>query len=91
MEGAETNIGRQVLSGVVGSCHISCVFQAFQPGGNGARSFNVDPTGKFLIALMQRTKEIIPLRIDADSGKLSPAGAKLTLPAPVCAKFIELT
>jgi len=65
--------------------------EAFQPGGSGARSFNVDPTGKFLIALMQRTKEIIPLRIDLESGKLSPAGPKLTLPAPVCAKFIELS
>jgi len=62
--------------------------EAFQPGGSGARSFNVDPTGQWVFALMQRSNTITPLRFDLDAGKLSRAGEPLTLPAPVCAKFV---
>jgi 6-phosphogluconolactonase len=62
----------------------------FQPGGSGPRSFGLDPTGAYLIALMQRSNSIIPLRVDQQTGKLSPAGEKLELPAPVCARFLEV-
>jgi 6-phosphogluconolactonase len=62
----------------------------FQPGGNGPRSFGIDPTGSFLIALMQRSNLIIPMRIDPENGKLTPWGDKLDLPAPVCARFVEV-
>lgn len=64
---------------------------AFQPGGSGPRSFSLDPTGQFLIALMQRSNAVIPLRVDQTTGKLSHAGDKLDLPAPVCAKFLEVS
>lgn len=63
--------------------------EAFQPGGNGPRSFNVDPTGNWLFALMQRSNTIVPLRFDSATGKLSAAGETLSLPSPVCAKFVE--
>jgi 6-phosphogluconolactonase len=66
------------------------LIEAFQPGGNGPRSFSIDPTGNFLMAMMQRSNLIIPLRIDPQSGKLSIAGDKIELPAPVCAKFVEV-
>ena len=66
-------------------------FDAFQPGGIGPRSFALDPTGQFLIALMQRSNAVIPLRVDQSTGKLSHAGDKLDLPAPVCAKFLEIS
>jgi 6-phosphogluconolactonase len=62
--------------------------EAFQPGGMGARSFNVDPTGHWLFALMQRSNTIVPLRFDVSSGKLTPAGGAVSLAAPVCAKFV---
>jgi 6-phosphogluconolactonase len=62
--------------------------EAYQPGGSGARSFNVDPTGQWLFALMQRSNSIVPLRFDLASGKLSSAGGPVTLAAPVCAKFV---
>ena len=64
---------------------------AFQPGGNGPRSFGLDPAGQFLIALMQRSNGVIPLRVDQSTGKLSPAGDKIVLPAPVCAKFLDIS
>jgi 6-phosphogluconolactonase len=62
--------------------------QSFLPGGQTPRSFAVDPAGKFLIALMQRSGTIIPLRIDQQTGKLTPAGDTLKLPVPVCATFL---
>jgi 6-phosphogluconolactonase len=61
--------------------------QVFFPGGETPRSFAIDPTGRFLIALMQRSNAIVPLQIDQRSGKLSPNGAQLKLPSPVCAVF----
>jgi 6-phosphogluconolactonase len=66
------------------------LFETVLPGGNGPRSFGVDPTGSFLIALMQRSNLVVPLRIDPENGKLTPGGDKLDLPAPVCARFLEV-
>jgi 6-phosphogluconolactonase len=65
------------------------LMEAFQPGGNGPRSFNVDPTGKWLFALMQRSNVVVPLRFD-EAGKLSVAGERISLPVPVCAKFVAM-
>ena len=64
--------------------------EAFLPGGETPRSFSIDPAGKFLIAMMQRTGTIIPLRIDQETGKLTPAGDTLKLPVPVCAVFLAV-
>jgi 6-phosphogluconolactonase len=61
--------------------------EAFLPGGSGPRSFNVDPTGQWVFAMMQRSNTIVPLRFDAASGKLSRSGDPLPLASPVCAKF----
>jgi 6-phosphogluconolactonase len=62
--------------------------EAFVPGGETPRSFSIDPTGKFLIAMMQRSGTIVPLRIDRETGKLTPNGDPLKLPLPVCAEFL---
>jgi 6-phosphogluconolactonase len=64
--------------------------ESFVPGGETPRSFAIDPTGAFLIAMMQRTGTIIPLRIDRSTGKLTPNGDPLRLPAPVCAQFLPI-
>ena len=63
--------------------------EAFVPGGNGPRSFNIDPTGTWLFSLMQRSNTITRLRIDKTTGKLSPTGETLPLASPVCAMFVE--
>jgi len=65
--------------------------EAFIPGGETPRSFAIDPTGAFLIAMMQRSGTIIPLRIDPESGRLTRAGDTLKLPFPVCAEFVAAT
>jgi 6-phosphogluconolactonase len=64
--------------------------ECFVPGGETPRSFAIDPTGAFLIAMMQRTGTIIPLRIDLSTGKLTPNGGPMRLPAPVCAQFLPI-
>jgi 6-phosphogluconolactonase len=64
--------------------------ETFPLGGNTPRSFNIDPTGGYLIAMLQRSDLIVPLRIDSETGKLSRAGDNISLPIPVCAKFMEL-
>ena len=64
------------------------LIEAFVPGGETPRSFAIDPSGAFLIAMMQRTGTIIPLRIDPQTGKLSPAADPLKLAVPVCAEFL---
>ena len=64
--------------------------ETFPLGGNGPRSFNIDPTGGYLIAMLQRSNFIVPLRIDPETGKLSRAGDQISLPVPVCAKFLEI-
>lgn len=62
--------------------------ESFLPGGETPRSFAIDPTGAFLIVMMQRSGTIIPLRIDPQTGKLTAAGDVLKLPVPVCAEFL---
>jgi 6-phosphogluconolactonase len=62
--------------------------QSFLPGGETPRSFAIDPTGSFLIVMMQRSGTMTPLRINPESGKLAAAGDPLSLPRPVCAVFV---
>jgi len=64
------------------------LLETFIPGGETPRSFAIDPTGTFLIAMMQRSGTIIPLRIDPESGLLAKNGSSLNLPFPVCAAFV---
>ena len=44
----------------------------------------------YLFAMLQRSNAIVPLRIDRQTGKLSRFGENIPLPAPVCAKFVEV-
>lgn len=66
------------------------LIEAFPLEGNNPRSFNIDPTGGYLFAMLQRSHAIVPLRIDPQTGKLSRSGENVPLSAPVCAKFVEV-
>jgi len=67
------------------------LIEAFPLGGANPRSFNIDPTGGYLFAMLQRSNAIVPLRIDRRTGKLSRSGEDIPLPTPVCAKFVEIS
>ena len=52
---------------------------------------DIDPTGGYLFAMLQQSHAIVPLRIDPQTGKLSRSGENISLSAPVCAKFLEIS
>ena len=58
-------------------------------GGKTPRNFGLDPTGAYLLAANQTTDNIVVFRIDAKTGKLQATGRSVTVPAPVCVKFIR--
>jgi 6-phosphogluconolactonase len=67
------------------------LIQAFPLDGKNPRSFNIDPTGRYLLAMLQGSHAIVPLRIDPETGKLSTYGDNIPFSAPVCAKFVEIS
>ncbi len=86
-----SNRGHNSIAGFqVGADGTLTLIEAFLPGGETPRSFAIDPTGKFLMAMMQRTGLIVPLRIDEQTGKLTAVGDTLKLPVPVCAAFLAV-
>jgi 6-phosphogluconolactonase len=61
--------------------------QEFTPVGKNPRYFALDPTGRWLIAAGQDSNTLAVFAVDAASGKLSPAGAPVATPTPVCIVF----
>ena len=57
--------------------------------GKTPRNFGIDPTGKFLIACNQNTDNVAVFKIDQSSGKLAQIGGLISIPAPVCVKFLS--
>ncbi len=61
----------------------------FQPtGGKTPRNFGIDPTGRFLIAANQDSDSLVVFRIDPGTGLLKPSGEPVSIPSPVCVKFL---
>ncbi|HWZ96896.1 MAG TPA: lactonase family protein [Candidatus Dormibacteraeota bacterium] len=57
-------------------------------GGKEPRHFTFDPAGNFLFAENQLTDTIVVFHVDANTGQLTPTGDSLSVPSPVCLKFI---
>jgi 6-phosphogluconolactonase len=57
-------------------------------GGKWPRNFAVDASGKFLLVANQRSDDIHSFRIDARSGNITPTGQSVSVPSPVCLRFI---
>jgi 6-phosphogluconolactonase len=62
----------------------------FPTQGKAPRSFEIDPTGKFLFVANQETNNIVVFRIDPNSGRLTATGQTLHVPSPVCLKFVAV-
>lgn len=58
-------------------------------GGKTPRNFGIDPTGRYLLAANQQSDNIVVFRIDRKTGQLKPTGQSLTIPNPVCVKFLQ--
>lgn len=57
-------------------------------GGDWPRNFGIDPTGRFMLVANQRSNDIRSFRIDSKTGRLTATGHRITLPAPVCIRFL---
>ena len=55
------------------------------------RNFNIDPTGKFCLVANQGGDSVIVFRVDSETGELKPTGHKITVPKPVCIRFLRST
>jgi 6-phosphogluconolactonase len=55
--------------------------------GEIPRGFGIDPSGRYLIAGNQKTGNVVTLRIDLDTGKLTPTGHEVKIDAAVNVRF----
>ncbi|WP_373894781.1 lactonase family protein [Virgibacillus natechei] len=58
-------------------------------GGNWPRDFVLDPTEKFLIASNQNSSNLVLFSRDVATGKLELLQSDVTVPDPVCVKFLD--
>src|SRR5262249_32779690 len=58
--------------------------------GATPRGFNFDPSGRYIFAANQGTGNIVTFAVDADRGTLTPTGAKVDVPRPVCVQFATI-
>ena len=63
--------------------------QTVSTEGHWPRNFAVDTAGEHLLVANQRSDSVVGFRIDADTGRLRPSGARIELPAPVCLVFAD--
>ncbi|WP_234735741.1 lactonase family protein [Tellurirhabdus bombi] len=59
-------------------------------GGKTPRNFLVDPKGEYVFAANQDTDNIVVYKMDSKTGKLTPTGTEVKVPAPVCVKLMSL-
>jgi 6-phosphogluconolactonase len=59
--------------------------------GQVPRNFAVAPGGEFLLAANQKTDSIVVFKIDQGNGDLTPTGAKIETPVPICIRFLPPT
>jgi 6-phosphogluconolactonase len=56
--------------------------------GKTPRHFAIDPTGRWLLAENQDSDNIVVFSIDAETGRLAPAGQEINIGSPVCVEFL---
>jgi 6-phosphogluconolactonase len=57
--------------------------------GKTPRNFNFDPTGNFLLVANQNSDEIVIFKRDKETGLLTDSGKRISIPNPVCIKWIS--
>ena len=58
-------------------------------GGETPRNFRIGPQGKYLLAANQQTNNVVLFSIDQESGKLTATGRELSIPNPMCVRFVK--
>lgn len=62
----------------------------FSTLGHFPRDFSLDPSGKFLYAANQHSDSIVAYAVHPESGCLEPLGQTISVPSPVCIKFLHV-
>ncbi len=57
-------------------------------GGDWPRNFRLSPDGRFLLVANQRTDDVHVFRVDPASGQIAPTGGIVTVPNPMCVRFV---
>ena len=57
-------------------------------GGDWPRNFRLSPDGRFLLVANQRSDSVHVFNVDTGTGRLSPTGASVTVPSPMCVRFV---
>lgn len=60
-------------------------------GGKTPRNFAIDPSGNYLLVANQNSDNIIVFKRDMATGLLQKTGEEISIPKPVCIKFITNT
>jgi 6-phosphogluconolactonase len=58
--------------------------------GKVPRNFMIDPKGEYAFAANQDTDNIVVYKVDSKTGKLTPTGHQIKVPAPVCLKLLTV-
>lgn len=58
--------------------------------GNWPRDFVLDPTEKFVVASNQESSNLVLFARDTETGKLTLLDSEVSVPDPVCVKFLHL-
>lgn len=64
--------------------------QVASTGGRTPRNFAIEPSGQFLFAANQDSDTVVVYRIQPDNGTLSATGENLSVPMPVCVRFLPV-
>ena len=62
--------------------------QTISVNGKHPRNFVIDPSGHFLLVANRDSDNIVIFSIDPVSGLLKPTGKEISIPNPVCLKFL---
>jgi 6-phosphogluconolactonase len=67
---------------------VADVYRTRPTGGKTPRQFEIDPTGRYLLAANQNSNTVVVFRIDAASGRLQPAGSQVQSDNPMCVRCV---
>jgi len=57
-------------------------------GGDWPRNFRLSPDGAFLLVANQRSDDVHVFRVDSQTGALTPSGDSVSVPGPMCVRFV---
>jgi 6-phosphogluconolactonase len=62
--------------------------QIVPSGGHHPRNFALAPDGRWMLCANRDTNDIVVFRVDPETGRIAPTGAKAEVPMPVCVLFV---